>query len=64
LAKNSSLAAGIAYSDFFQIAFTINNQTGRVLEVVLLIMITYLTINLLISLGMNWFNQRVQLKER
>lgn len=64
LAKNSSLAAGIAYSDFFQIAFTINNQTGRVLEVVLLIMITYLTINLIISTGMNWFNQRVQLKER
>jgi general L-amino acid transport system permease protein len=64
LAKNSSLAAGIAYADFFQIAFTINNQTGRVIEVVLLIMIHYLMINLIISLGMNWFNQRVQLKER
>jgi general L-amino acid transport system permease protein len=64
LAKNSSLAAGIAYGDFFQIATTINNQTGRVLEVVLLIMLTYLTINLIISLGMNWFNQRVQLTER
>jgi general L-amino acid transport system permease protein len=64
LAKNSSLAAGIAYSDFFQISFTINNQTGRVLEVVLLIMIFYLTINLIISLGMNWLNQRVQLQER
>lgn len=64
LAKNSSLAAGIAYSDFFQISTTINNQTGRVLEVVLLIMVFYLTINLIISLGMNWFNQRVQLQER
>jgi general L-amino acid transport system permease protein len=64
LAKNSSLAAGIAYSDFFQISFTINNQTGRVMEVVLLIMIGYLTINLLIALGMNLFNQRVQLRER
>lgn len=64
LAKNSSLAAGIAYADFFQIAFTINNQTGRVIEVVLLIMIFYLTINLIISLTMNWFNQRVQLRER
>lgn len=64
LAKNSSLAAGIAYSDFFQIAFTINNQTGRVIEVILLIMIHYLAINLIISLAMNWFNQRVQLSER
>lgn len=64
LAKNSSLAAGIAYSDFFQIASTINNQTGRVIEVVLLIMIHYLVISLIISLGMNWFNQRVQIKER
>jgi general L-amino acid transport system permease protein len=64
LAKNSSLAAGIAFADFFQIAFTINNQTGRVIEVILLIMLNYLTINLIISLIMNWFNQRVQLKER
>jgi general L-amino acid transport system permease protein len=64
LAKNSSLAAGIAYSDFFQIANTVNNQTGRVLEVILLIMLTYLTINLVISLGMNALNQRVQIKER
>lgn len=64
LAKNSSLAAGIAYADFFQIAFTINNQTGRVIEVILLIMIHYLVINLIISLAMNWFNQRVQLRER
>lgn len=64
LAKNSSLAAGIAYADFFQIAFTINNQTGRVIEVILLIMVVYLTINLIISLAMNWFNQRVQLRER
>ena len=64
LAKNSSLAAGIAYSDFYQIATTINNQTGRVIEVVALVMITYLTINLIISLGMNLLNQRVQLTER
>lgn len=64
LAKNSSLAAGIAYSDFFQVAFTINNQTGKVIEVVLLIMIHYLIINLIISLVMNWFNQRVQIAER
>jgi general L-amino acid transport system permease protein len=64
LAKNSSLAAGIAYSDVFQIASTINNQTGRVIQVVALIMVTYLTINLVISLGMNIFNQRVQLAER
>ncbi|MBF2072328.1 MAG: ABC transporter permease subunit [Synechococcales cyanobacterium C42_A2020_086] len=64
LAKNSSLAAGIAFPDFFQVAFTINNQTGRVLQVLLLIMIVYLTINLIISLIMNGLNQRVQIKER
>ena len=64
LAKNSSLAAGIAYSDFYQIATTINNQTGRVIEVVALVMITYLTITLTISLVMNLLNQRVQLAER
>jgi general L-amino acid transport system permease protein len=64
LAKNSSLATGIGYPDVFAIANTITNQSGRAVEMILVLMVTYLTINLLISLGMNIFNNRVQLKER
>ena len=64
LAKNSSLAFAIGYPDIYSVASTTFNQTGRVVQVMLLIMVTYLTISLLISLLMNLYNRKVQLKER
>jgi general L-amino acid transport system permease protein len=64
LAKNSSLAIAIGFPDVYFVASTTFNQTGRAVEVILLIMLTYLTISLTISLLMNWYNRTVQLKER
>lgn len=64
LAKNSSLAIAIGYADIYSIANTTYNQTGRPVEVMLIIMITYLIINLVISLSMNGLNRAVQLQER
>lgn len=64
LAKNSSLAIAIGFPDVYQVASTTFNQTGRAVEVMLLIAVTYLTISLLISLVMNFINSKVQLKER
>jgi general L-amino acid transport system permease protein len=64
LAKNSSLALAIGYPDIFSTAQTTLNQTGRAVEVLLLVMLTYLAVNLVISLVMNTLNQMVQLKER
>ncbi|WP_254174540.1 amino acid ABC transporter permease [Planktothrix pseudagardhii] len=64
LAKNSSLAVAVAYADVYNVANTTFNQTGRAIEVMLIIMATYLTINLFISLGMNQLNRSVQLRER
>jgi general L-amino acid transport system permease protein len=63
LAKNSSLAIAIGFPDVYFVASTTFNQTGRAVEVMLLIMLTYLTISLTISLLMNWYNRTVQLKE-
>ena len=60
LAKNSSLAIAIGYSDIYAISNTISNQTGKALEILLIIMAVYLTINLIISLIMNRFNQLVK----
>lgn len=60
LAKNSSLAIAIGYSDIYAIGNTISNQTGKSVEVLLVIMTVYLTINLIISLIMNSFNRLVQ----
>ncbi|GAB4542786.1 MAG: ABC transporter permease subunit [Pleurocapsa sp.] len=64
LAKNSSLAIAIGYNDIYAISNTISNQTGKAVEMLLIVMATYLTINLIISAIMNRFNRAVQLKER
>ena len=64
LAKNSSLAFAIAYPEIYSIANTTYSQTGRPVEVFVVLMATYLVINLLISFGMNQLNQAVQFKER
>ncbi len=64
LAKNSSLALAIGYPDLYSVATTTFNQTGRPVEVFLLMMATYLLINLLISVNMNQLNSAVQFKER
>ena len=64
LAKNSSLAIAIGYNDIYAISNTVANQTGRSIEMLLIVITTYLTINLIISTGMNWLNRSVQLKQR
>jgi general L-amino acid transport system permease protein len=57
LAKNSSLAIAVGYPDIYATASTTFNQTGRAVEVMVLLMSTYLVMSLLISLVMNFWNQ-------
>ncbi len=64
LAKNSSLAIAVGYPDLYAIASTTFNQTGRAVEVMVLISLTYLSISLLISLLLNLYNRSVQFVER
>ncbi|MBM5797095.1 MAG: ABC transporter permease subunit [Cyanobacteria bacterium K_Offshore_0m_m2_072] len=64
LAKNSSLAVACGYSDLYSVAETTLNQTGRAVEVMLVLLGAYLTIDLLISALMNRLNQLVQIQER
>ncbi len=65
LTKNSSLAIAIGYMDLVSTLGGITlNQTGREMESILLLMAIYLTISLLISGAMNWYNNRVKLVER
>ncbi len=64
LTKNSSLAVAIGYPDIVSIANTTISQTGQAIEGVALIMIMYLTISLLTSLFMNWYNAKMALVER
>jgi general L-amino acid transport system permease protein len=64
LAKNSSLAIAVGYPDLYSVASTTYNQTGRAIEVILLMMATYLVISLLIAGVMNVYNRRIQIIER
>ncbi|WP_435256563.1 amino acid ABC transporter permease [Thioclava sp. FR2] len=65
LTKNSSLAIAVGYMDVRGTLGGITlNQTGRGLEAMLLLMLTYLLISLTISGAMNIYNRSVKLKER
>lgn len=65
LIKNSSLATAIGYPDLVSVfAGTTLNQTGQAIEVIMMTMAVYLTLSLLVSMFMNWFNARMALVER
>ncbi len=64
LTKNSSLAVYIGYPDLYSVSGTIHNQTGRAVEVTLLMMGTYLFFSLTTSLFMNWYNRKIRFVER
>jgi general L-amino acid transport system permease protein len=65
LTKNSSLAVAIGYPDLVSVfTGTVLNQTGQAVEVILITMAVYLTLSLVTSAFMNWFNKRMALVER
>jgi general L-amino acid transport system permease protein len=64
LTKNSSLGVAIAFPELVSVGGTILNQSGQAIEIVAITMAVYLSISLLISLGMNWYNAKVRLVER
>ena len=64
LTKNSSLAIAIAFLDVYAVSNTMLNQSGRVVEVFLMIMAVYLTSSLTISAIMNMVNRKMQIVER
>ena len=64
LTKNSSLAIAIGFLDLYAVSQTMLNQSGRVVEVFLMIMGSYLSISLTISFLMNIVNRRMEIVER
>ena len=64
LTKNSSLAVAIGYPDLVAMGGTVLNQTGQAIEIIGIWMAVYLTLSLLTSGFMNWFNYRMRLAER
>jgi general L-amino acid transport system permease protein len=64
LNKNSSLALAIGYPEIFSVSQTSLNQTGRAVEILILLTIVFLLLNFLTSFIMNWINGLVQIDER
>jgi general L-amino acid transport system permease protein len=65
LTKNSSLAVAIGYPDLVSVwSGTVLNQTGQAVEVILVTMGVFLTLSLITSGFMNWFNKHMALVER
>jgi general L-amino acid transport system permease protein len=64
LTKNSSLAIAIGFADLVAVGGTTLNQTGQSIEIVLIWIVVYLTLSILTSLFMNWFNAKMALVER
>ena len=59
LIKNSSLAVAIGYPDLVSIGNTSINQNGQALEVIVIIMAVYLSLNLVVAVIMAAVNARV-----
>jgi len=65
LTKNSSLAIAIGYMDIVATLGGISlMQTGKEMETMMMVLAIYLVISLVISMFMNWYNQRIKLVER
>ena len=63
LAKNSTLAIAIGYSDIYAINDTIINQTGRAIECFIILLLTFLILNLLITNLMEIINKFINKKK-
>jgi general L-amino acid transport system permease protein len=64
LAKDTSLGIAIGFPDLYAVAYTTMNQSGRVLQLFVLIMIVYMLISLGFSILLNWYNDKIKLVER
>jgi general L-amino acid transport system permease protein len=59
LAKNSTLAIAVGYADLYAVSDTTITQTGRAIEGFLLLLLSFLLLNLLINGGMQLLNRAV-----
>ena len=64
LIKNSSLAVAVGYADLVAVGGTILNQSGKSIEIISIWMLIYISISLITSLFMIWFNAKMALVER
>ncbi|MGL4638075.1 MAG: amino acid ABC transporter permease [Beijerinckiaceae bacterium] len=64
IVKNTTLALVVGYPDISFVVATTINQTGQVIEGIVILISVFLTISMAVSLFMNWYNRRVALVQR
>lgn len=64
LTKNSSLAVAVGYPELVNVTQTTMNQTGQAIEAILILMSVYLSLSLITSLFMNWYNKKIRFIEK
>jgi len=64
LAKDTSLGFAIGFPDMYAVSYTTMNQSGRILQLFLLMMLVYMAISIVFSVLLNLYNERVKLVER
>ncbi len=62
LAKNSTLAIAVGYADIYAVSDTTITQTGRAVEGFVILLSSFLLLNLLITRVMEKLNKQVQIK--
>ena len=60
LLKNTSIGLAVGFADLMAVASTTINQAFKPVEVMTVVMILYLSIGLLLSLGLNLLNKRIR----
>ena len=64
LAKNSTLAIAVGYADIYAISDTVITQTGKAIEGFILLLISFLFLNLIISNAMELINSLILNKQQ
>jgi general L-amino acid transport system permease protein len=64
LIKDTSLGIALGFPDMYQVSNTTINQSGRAVQLIILMMIIYLIISLIFSGLLNWYNDRIAIVER
>ncbi len=64
LMKDTSLGVAVAFQEVYLVSQTLMNQSGRALQIMIVLMIIYLSISIFFSAILNWYNDRVVIVER
>ena len=64
LMKDTSLGVALGFQEVYSVGQVLINQSGRAMQIMLILMVVYLLISLFFSIILNWYNSRILIVER